>query len=274
MIPGRFLLYFEPTMKKPIWHSRSVNANTIFDWLRSRKRRFICVERIPPFQDDFAAVRRFEQLSSRLKPSFAWVKLNLLDTAGHIYGPDISLLQRNLKQIDSLVQELVEWGQKVGLSDVLLMSDHGMSFVEQWHDPNSFLNKIQDALFFVDSTMVRFWFRKESQVDKVVNVIESLPYGKILTSEEMTKLKAPIDANYGEIVFALDEGHVFHPDFWSDGKKVKGMHGYAYPKSTSAYPFLLSNHEMASFASSDNKNFFEFTDIMPWVIRKLENEAT
>lgn len=273
LIPGRFLLYFEPSMRKPIWHSKSVNVGTIFDWLRSRRGRFVCMERIPPLQDDAATARRFERVILREKPSFAWVKLNSLDTAGHTYGPNVSLLREDLAQIDMLVQELVGWGQKAGLHDVIVMSDHGMSFVKKWHNLRSLLDELQeDMLFFLDSTMARFWYRNKSQKDRVVDVLKSLPYGRILTSQDMVTLKVPTDTRYGETIFVLDTGHVLYPDFWT-WQKAKGMHGYAYQNSIRAYPFLLANHEMTSCACSENKNFFEFTDIMTWVTRKLESDA-
>lgn len=233
------------------------------------------MERIPPLQDDLATVGRFERLILRRKPSFAWIKLNSLDTAGHTYGPNVSLLREDLAQIDALVQGLVGWGQKAGLGNVIVMSDHGMSFVKKWHNLRPLLDKLQeDVLFFLDSTMARFWFQNQSQKEKVADVLKSLSYGKILTSQEMAALKAPTDPRYGEIVFALDEGHVLCPDFWNGRKKVKGMHGYAYPKSTSAIPFLLSNDTMTSFAPSKKEKFFEFSDIMPWLVRGLESGVT
>lgn len=272
LLPGRFLLYFEPSMRKQIWHPKSLDVNTVFDWLRSRRRGFVCLERIPPLRDDFATARLFERSILRHKPDFAWVKLNFLDNAGHTYGPDISRLKESLSEMDALVEELVECGQKAGLNNVIVMSDHGMSFVKEFQDPEPLLGQLhEDVIFFLDSTMARFWFENQSQKDEVVDMLNPLPYGEIITSQKMAALKAPKDPRYGETIFALDEGHVFCPDFWNWRKKVRGMHGYAYPKSTSAVPFLLSNEGMTSFAPHNDEDFFQFTDITPWVIRALES---
>jgi predicted AlkP superfamily pyrophosphatase or phosphodiesterase len=275
MIPGKFLLVFEPSMRKQVWHPKSLRVPTVFDWLRSRGERFVCMERIPPLLDDFGTVKRFERLILRQKPSFAWVKLNALDTAGHVNGPNVSLLREDLIQIDALTKELVESGHKAGLHHVVVMSDHGMSFVKEWHDPQPLLDQLgADGIFFLDSTMARFWFQSQSQKEKSVDGLSSLPYGRILTSKEMAELKVPTDPTYGELIFALNEGHVFLPDFWNCRKKVKGMHGYAFPKSKSAVSFLLSNEVMAPFAPSKNKNVLEFSDIFPWIMRGLESDAS
>jgi len=232
------------------------------------------MEPFPHLRDDFTTVERFKRLILKRNPSFAWVKLNSLDKAGHTYGPNVSLLQEDLVKTDVLVEELAKFAKKAGLQHVMIMSDHGMSFVRKWHNIMPLLDQLcGDVLFFVDSTMVRFWFQNESQKDKVVDMLKSLSYGRILTAQDMIALKASMDPRYGEIVFALDEGHVFYPDFWNGRKRVKGMHGYAFPESTFATPFLVCNHEMATFLPVKCEDSLEFTNIMPWVLRAMESRA-
>ena len=106
MIPPGLLPCFEPSMKKSIMHPAALNVSTIFDWLRFKKKKFICIKPAAPLKNDLATVEQAKRVILHKKPTFAWVKLNSLDKAGHTYGPNLSMLREDLARTDALVEDL------------------------------------------------------------------------------------------------------------------------------------------------------------------------
>jgi len=64
-------------------------------------------------------------------------------------------------------------------------------------------------------------------------------YGRILTEYDLNMLG--IDKKlYGHIIFALNDGMIFFPNFFQRRNIPKGMHGYAYSKYDNAI-FIASS---------------------------------
>jgi len=80
-------------------------------------------------------------------------------------------------------------------------------------------------------------------------------------------LRIPLNQEYGEIIYVVDEGYLIHPSFFHSRSEVKGMHGYAYPKTPEALPILIMNDEMTKTFPINKK--YKYIDIPHIVLRSL-----
>jgi hypothetical protein len=203
----------------------------------------------------------------------------MLDKLGHKFGPINGNVNGGVRLIDHLTEDVIRAADKAGINKVLVIADHGMSQVSHAIDIQASLRNILPDLakkwiMFVDSTMVRFWFIEDEVrlANEVMRILEKLQCGRIITDDDSSRLRLPKDPAHGQLTYALDEGWVFQPDFWHRGSQpLKGMHGYAFPRTVDANPILVANDEMAKLAPARNEKQFEFADVLPWIIRGVED---
>ena len=112
------------------------------------------------------------------------------------------------------------------------MSDHGMAPVEKTIDIEKILSReanakpLKDFVYYIGSTFASFWFFNNSAREEVMSILQKLrSYGRILSDEELTMLGISKEL-YGHLIFALNEGIVFFPNFFQRRNIPKGMHGY------------------------------------------------
>jgi len=171
-----------------------------------------------------------------LKPEhrFAYVHLQELDGTGHVYGPNSTELQAKLVQTDGLCRELIESARKkYGAVNVVLFGDHGMVNVTRTLDLTSVIAGMglrfgSDFGYFLDSTMVRFWFYHQGAEQTVRAAFKNISGGRLLDAAEMKHFGiAGCDRRNGELYFLADPGALLFPNFFQgDGEPIKGMHGY------------------------------------------------
>lgn len=129
--------------------------------------------------------------------------------------------------------------------DLLVFGDHGMAPVIGVHDLWGRLATLpfavpRELLYFLDSTMARFWFAHPSAEAAVRKLLADEPYGRILGADELASLGAAFpDDDYGALIFLLDEGHILVPSFMG-AEPVRGMHGY-HPQARASYTTLVTN---------------------------------
>lgn len=167
-----------------------------------------------------------------------------LDHVGHAYGlssPEYSSKFNEIdKYVNTLSRPIINAGGKV-----IVFSDHGMANVTK--SINISIEKAigkagkKSYIYFIDSTLLRIWIFDERLRSKIIHYLQRIPDGQILTEKQRQKYGIT-SRKFGDIIFILNEGIVFSPNFF--GKKVpKAMHGYL--------PEIKSQH--AVFASSDLK---------------------
>jgi hypothetical protein len=164
----------------------------------------------------------------------------------HTVGPGHPQVARKLagysERISALVGRAKELHDEV---EVYVFGDHGMAAVEHAHDLWSELRSLdlrvpQEGLYFLDSTMARFWFREDGPRRRVRQLLSGLPYGRILDTRELEQLGAFFPGqDYGELIFLLEEGHILVPSFMGL-TAVRGMHGY-HPSARASYTTLVTN---------------------------------
>ena len=81
---------------------------------------------------------------------------------------------------------------------------------------------------FLDSTMVRFWFFSDRAERLIVDLLDNIEGGHILSQAEKDKYHLNYSHNkFGDIIFLVDPGVLIFPNFYQNKRPVKGMHGYA-----------------------------------------------
>mgnify|MGYP005842214273 CR=1 FL=1 len=166
---------------------------------------------------------------------FAFVHLSGLDTTGHQYGPGSVELQQELLNTDALCSLLIEHLGTVYTSfDCLFFGDHGMLSVRDTFDVQAMLDTLGPATgehfsYFIDSTLVRFWFETNKAKKEVSQLFIDSEKGHWLTENEGRKYGIfGINPKNGEAYFLARPGVVFHPNFFQgQGRPPRGMHGYA-----------------------------------------------
>jgi hypothetical protein len=232
LIPSKYLEYFAT------YRHESKDVPDLFQILGKHGVRSAWIEPKLNFME-----RRVLRNTVNLfrKSDLIVLKLNSLDRLGHKYGPLSTEVRERVKYLDSIVEEAISMLQsKINNISFIIMSDHGMVPVEKFVNIEEIFIKemsirpLVDYIPYIGSTFASFFIlnrRAESIIRKILEGLSS--YGRILTEYDLDMLG--IDKKlYGHIIFALNEGMVFFPNFFQRRNIPKGMHGYAYSKYDNA----------------------------------------
>ena len=165
-----------------------------------------------------------------------------LDTAGHKFGPDSIKLISTLNDVDKKIEEFwnkINTDPKIKL---VICGDHGMSKVTKIINVKDEIEKLiksgkidKNTTYFIDSTMVRFWFNDKKNQKEIIKQMLSenfLSYGKIIDKVDYKINNIPCSVEYGDLIFTCKNGTVINPDFFTPSTiDLKGMHGYVPTKN-------------------------------------------
>ncbi len=186
-----------------------------------------------------------------------------LDSLMHVVGPEHAQSHDRLSfYSDRIGRALTKAREQYEEVDLFVFGDHGMAEVRGVHDLWSLLKEAEfkvpsDLLYFLDSTMARFWFQHPDAEAWVRKLLQTQEYGRIVDREELQSLGAFFpDADYGELIFLLDEGHILAPSFM--GKEpVRGMHGY-HPNAGASFTTLVTNRPDIEYP----KNLYQLHQVL------------
>ena len=183
-----------------------------------------------------SALKRFENNELDFVPIY----IGSIDSYGHEYGPSSKKMTDELKRIDSLLEEY--FNKFIRLDDnvnFLFLGDHGMSRVTKNVDVLSEIEKIAnkynlnseiDYIFFIDSTILRMWF-KNKKVEEIFNnelyknnLFKN--FGVFIDEKFCLINDLPLDdRRYGDLIWWANIEILIFPNFFNF-KPLKGMHGY------------------------------------------------
>lgn len=169
-----------------------------------------------------------------------------LDSLMHAAGPESPAVAARLREYETQITTILDRASaRYREVRTFIFGDHGMAPVRGRHDLLSGLARLRlrvphDLLWFVDSTMARFWFHREGVRRRVEEFLGELSCGRILSDQELAELGAFFpQREYGELIFLMHEGEIIVPSFMS-GAPVRGMHGY-HPDARHSFTTLLTN---------------------------------
>lgn len=246
LIPAEAINFVQPSQIKKISEPGAAGKiQTVFDVFREKGIQYAFIE--PWIRGDAGVLLKVKKLiKNDHSLDFWYLKLNHLDHMGHKFGPFPLLFIQQLKRIDAYVEKIVNLLKRDNPNlNILILSDHGMSKVNRGINLLRDLRNLRSLLYkdyvlFADSTMLRFQFFSGRAKLEIHEYLKNREFGHFLSDLEKKQLKMPLDPKYGQTVFALDEGYIVNPCFFHSNY-VKGMHGYAYPKTPEAFPILILN---------------------------------
>ncbi|QDC99118.1 alkaline phosphatase family protein [Candidatus Methylopumilus universalis] len=164
-----------------------------------------------------------------------------LDNISHIYGVNSKQYDSHLKLLDFHLLRLINFfktNKPLESLNIFIFSDHGMSNVTKVLALNveHIFGKPSDFTYhyFIDSTFIRFWtYDKVFHLD-ILKYLKGYKYGKIINRQER-KTFGITNKDFGDIIFRLNEGMMFVPNFFGV-RACKSMHGYSsYSENQAAF---------------------------------------
>jgi hypothetical protein len=234
-IPLTLLPWFNVAETRAPW-DRHVGYRSIFHELDDRDEAFFtCAWPDTNRLTDHSDRGIVDHALTHIEPGhrLAYLHLQELDGLGHAHGPESAQIMNGLAATDALVERLItSLESRFDAVDVLLFGDHGMVSVTGTVDVWSAIDAAglavgRDVVFFLDSTMARFWFPTGAARETVLRALERLP-GRVLEAPDLERLRIDrCDRRNGELLFLAEPGHIILPNFFQRaGELPRGMHGY------------------------------------------------
>lgn len=266
IIPPDLIDYFELKLKNSYTENRPLgNIVTLFDQLRNYEKKFYVLGLSASIYDPTS-----KDILRLLKKDYDLflVKFNSLDRLGHKHGPGSKIIQKRIKEIDNIIREIIESNSRDDI-DFIFFSDHGMVPVSETINIFDILDKlsvkiIDDYILFIGSTVISFWFKNDNARKIIMNALKYANFGNIITEGQLNDFGISNVEN-GELIFILEEGKVFSPDFYRVKVPPKGMHGYAFQKYDTPILSICTHDPSIIFENRDTYHI----DIMPTVLELL-----
>ena len=250
-IPFKFIKYFA-VANRPVSDSEGAyHFPTIFDLLRSKGKQWlyiggpICGARLNYTKNAFK-----QGLNDEI--SLLFLSIGDLDEIGHRYGPASQQYESMAYKIAAFLREVIDYVEREAEREkkILVFGDHGMVPIKRFVDIEAALRKlpakpVKDYIYFLDSTLARFWFINNESKRVIEDAIGSLEGGRLITEEERQIYRICYSHNrFGELIWWANGGTLILPNFWQGRKPVKGMHGYRREVAQNHAGFLLIDPEL------------------------------
>ncbi len=247
MIPFPFLEYFSLTEdlvdhRRPGVFPRPSILDQLTDAGRSYNyQSFTAVNGNFPYHSDEERLNAVVQACSKKADDLHLIYVSVPDTYGHECGPLSDGLWEKLSEMD---RRLERWTQEIAevseSNRFIFVGDHGMlSVTGQVNAEKSILSAMKkqglrakrDFVYFLDSTMMRFWAISERArriACEAVRQDEELQKKGLFLDEELARnWHVPWeDRRYGDLIWLANPGILVFPDFFHRTESYLGMHGY------------------------------------------------
>jgi len=176
-----------------------------------------------------------------------------IDSIGHKYGPESRELKDAVLRLDSLIENFIGSADKlVTKKSYVIVGDHGMAEVKTYFDAEKEIKRLtstieinlgRDVIFFLDSTMIRFWVINKDIENKFIETLKSSnlfnELGSWMDATMALHYGVPWpDRRYGDYLWCANINVAVFPDFFQINNRPKGMHGYN-PKQEESYGLCM-----------------------------------
>jgi len=203
----------------------------------------------PPRQRTKLQTALFEHLkASKHEKEVIIIYYDGLDGLGHTFGPQSHRCLNYARSLDyTLAMAYRKLKNLYGRNlTFLVFSDHGQLERKFQVDILSQLDKKglklgDDYICFIDATLALFWPEDEAKKEKILSTLNKTGRGIIIDPQLRKKYHMEFgDEKYGEIIYVLNPGGTFVPNFFSPFGAMKGLHGYL-PEENVQKAFLISD---------------------------------
>ncbi len=267
-VPPTLLKQFDLCQQKNIYGPEAFgDLDTPFDMAQRLRLRHRTWYWNTPEMDNR---RGLEEALKSGEDDFLFFYSPYLDAVMHTHGTESEETRECLRDFEEFTYRALSMAQEQYREvRLLVFGDHGMADI---HGRSDLLSPLQglghkmpaDWLYFVDSTMARFWFFKPGIEEQVRELLADHPGGRFVEDPECERLGILFpDRRYGELIFLANAGHLFVPSFMGQSAP-KAMHGY-HPQHVDSDTIVLGNYEHTTVAS--------IMDLGPLMSTELEELA-
>ncbi len=225
-IPYKFRKYFIEKGQYLFWDEKIYRQEEIFDGYSviSQDEGHLSFEE---------TIKKFKNsVESNEKDIFA--VFGFADSLGHSVRRGELYSNRLKPYMDALKEVVSDYKIRNPQEEILIISDHGMSTVEQTVDfelEKIFGKQSTDTyIAYCDTAVMCVWTEDEVLQKKICEFLKTREEGHLLTEDER-KMYGATDRKFGNIIYILREGKVFY-ESWFGKSVVKansdgyGMHGF------------------------------------------------
>ena len=261
------LAYFNLMQDKHFYQENIFQVKTLFDIFRENNIKYLYYDFPLIIENSKSRIHytlknsddsRFEKFLGLMKKDydFYYVHFVDLDSIGHYKGTNSEELKNHLKKLDKMVEFILS---KFNLEEdnILLWSDHGMVDIKNTLDIKSKLPEFgKGYIYFLDSTMARFWFFNKEKRKEVLDILKNIKRGRILNKEDKKKLEIDFNHNlYGDEIFLANSGTLICPNFFQKNP-CKGMHGYDLSDKNEKTFFIINRKKEKTKNKAEMKDLF------------------
>ena len=245
-IPVKYLPQFDLCEKRNIYAIGGlIGKQSIFDDL-DRLGEPCKIYSYVEYANDDKIFTQARQDISKADSRIFYLYLCQLDAYLHEHVLEKDKVKQMVKWYETKITDLFTHAKKNYRKVVLhVFSDHGMvptiSTVELIKTINTLgFSEGKDFAAMYDSTMARFWFMSDDCKKAILQILESLDCGDIVSDQTLKDEGAFFkDRRFGETIFLMKPGMLICPSYMSY-TPVQGMHGYS-PKDRFMEASYLSN---------------------------------
>lgn len=257
-------------------YSRHLNVRTIFDVLRQIGRSWLYLGE-PDNLGTESIVSTYRK-TMRRDIKFVFCHLAELDWVTHASGPEGIERHTCIRGIDEGIEQLFQHRAVQGEGiNYFIFGDHGMVPVKGEIDVVGELRGLsarlhRDYIYFSDSTTVRFWFFDSASRYEVLDLLNGIPGGRVLTADDYSNFNIQFKDNRNwEAIYLAEPGNIIHPNFFQGTDEVLGMHGYRPDYIDNQGAFITSYSPMMD--GSALTYALRMVDIFPTVLDIMEIEC-
>jgi len=243
-IPFRYISLFDFTEKRSPLQPGGMNRGpNIFDFLQQHRISYHVSE---PARGELGNLEALQRDITNEEIDFAFLYWPELDGLMHRVGNAAPDVPEKLRSYEEKIARLLATARE-HYSDVRLyiFSDHGMANCDRHIDLRARIDALgyrmgEDYAVVYDSTMARFWFFNDAAERAIIQCLEGVREGSILSDGELTDLGTFFaDRYFGELIFLLEEGTLIVPSHMGE-RPIRAMHGY-HPDDPHSYAALMTN---------------------------------
>ncbi len=216
---------------------------------------------------DFARVDillRWLDVPAAERPKFATLYFDIVDTAGHIYGPDSPKTNSAMAQVDASIGRLLDGLEKMGLRDktnIVVVADHGMAPIsdDQIMNLNDWVG--QDKLNVIWSgAFAGVSARKGHEAEVEAALLGRKEHGECWKKEELpARFKYGKNPRVPAIICLADTGWRYESKTMKVWRNSGGDHGFDPEDPVMAALFIANGpaiEEGVTLKSFDNVSVY------------------
>ncbi|HUP89387.1 MAG TPA: ectonucleotide pyrophosphatase/phosphodiesterase [Longimicrobiales bacterium] len=168
-------------------------------------------------------------LPERERPRLVLLYFELMDNAGHDFGPDSPQVDSALAKADSILGRLMDGIERANRTTLIVVSDHGMSEVSpERRVPIDSLADLTGVRVVATGPYSTLYFQSDTiRRNDVAAKLKALPHSRVYKRDEIpARYHWHDNARIPDVLIVADEGWMVGPRRMMERVRHGGQHGY------------------------------------------------